>query len=92
MGAQAIATAVAGVFVVLSVWGFYWMNKTIVVNSYAFLSELDLTSLSGAAIAASCAALFVYILYMINYPEGQLARDAASAFRPPQASAKQKSS
>ena len=86
------ATAVAGVFVVLSVWGFVWMNKTIVENSYAFLRELDLTSLSGAGIAASCAALFVYVMYMINYPEGQLARDAASSFKTPQGSAKQKNS
>ena len=70
-----------GVFVVLSIWGFFWMNKVIVMNSGSYLSELSpFGSAMDAGIAAVCASLFVYIMYMINYPEGQLAKDAAASF------------
>lgn len=84
-----IVVAITGIFVLLSIYGFYWMNKQMVTNSYQFLADLDYSTLSGKAIAASCAALFMYFLYMINYPEGQLARDAASAFRNPDGSKKE---
>ena len=75
------ATVVAGIFVLLALWGFGWMNYTIVASSAAFFKELDTTSTSGAAIAVGSAALMAYVLYMINYPEGQLARDAAADFK-----------
>ena len=69
------------IFVLLSIAGFLWMNKLIAVNSFEFFSQLDYGSASGVATACACALLFVYLLYMINYPEGELAKDAASSFK-----------
>ena len=72
---------VTGVFVVLSICGFFWMNKVIVMNSVSYLSELNpFGSTMDAGTTAVCAGLFFYILYIINYPEGQLAKDAAASF------------
>lgn len=73
-----IATAI---FVFLSVWGFLWANKLIAVNIFSFLSDLDYTTVSGVATAAGCASLFAGFMYMINFPEGELARDASSSFK-----------
>ena len=70
-----------GIFVLLSVVGFFWANKLIAQNSVAFLAALDYSSIWGFATASGCVALFAYFLYMINYPEGELARDAAASFK-----------
>ena len=70
-----------GIFVVLSIAGFCWMNKLIAVNSFEFLTALDYSDYTQVAIAGGCAALFAGFIYMINFPEGELARDAAASFK-----------
>ena len=75
-----ILVVIVGVFVVVSIIGFIWMNKLIVKNSFSFLSGLDLATVSGGATAAGFAAFVLIALYYINYPEGQLARDASAGF------------
>jgi hypothetical protein len=70
-----------GIFVLLSVIGFFWMNKLIAQNSYSYLASLDYSNMWNIATASGCVALFAYIVYMINYPEGELARDAAATFK-----------
>ena len=70
-----------GIFVLLSVIGFFWMNKLIAQNSYSYLASLDYSNTWNIATASGCVALFAYIVYMINYPEGELARDAAATFK-----------
>ena len=75
--------ALTGFLVVLSVVGFAWMNKIIAQNSVNYFSQLDLSSMTGAATAAGAATLVAVVLYYINYPEGQLARDASAGFAPP---------
>ena len=75
MGIIVVAT---GIFVLLSVVGFIWANKLILENSFVYLSQLDVSSMSGAVTAAVSAAVVLTLLYFINYPEGQLARDVAA--------------
>jgi|EP00900_Chrysochromulina_parva_P024174 hypothetical protein len=70
-----------GIFVLLSVIGFFWMNKLIAQNSYSYLASLDYSNMWNIATASGCVALFAYIVYMINFPEGELARDAAATFK-----------
>jgi len=70
-----------GIFVLLSVIGFFWMNKLIAQNSYSYLASLDYSNMWNIATASGCVALFAYIVYMINFPEGELARDAAATSR-----------
>ena len=76
-----IFMSVVGIFTMVSVVAFFWMNSVIVRNSYEYLAHLDYSNTSGKATLGACAALFVYAMYMINYPEGQLASEAASKFK-----------
>jgi len=71
-----VATTFLGVFMLLSVIGFLWMLKLMGVHSFEYLTDLDYSNSTNVAIGGGCAALFMYFLYMINFPEGQLARDA----------------
>ena len=73
-----ILVAVAGIFVLLSIYGFFWMNWKMVTHSYEYFTELDVNSVSGAGIALGSILLALFMLYYVFYPEGQLARDAVS--------------
>lgn len=65
-----------GVFVVLSVIGFVWANKLMAASSWEYLSSLDLKTIEGGATLGGCVVLAAIALYYINYPEGQLAKEA----------------
>ena len=73
-----IVVAIIGIFVVLSIYGFFWALWNMGYSSYEFFSELDVTSPSGAVIALLSAFLVVATLYYVLFPEGQLARDAVA--------------
>ena len=65
--------AVGGFFVVMSIWGFFWMCWKLAKHNYEFFTALDISSPSGAAVACGSALSALAALYYIFYPEGQLA-------------------
>ena len=67
-----------GIFVLLSIYGFFWMCWKMGLHSYEFFSELDVRSPYGAATTAGGALFFTVALYFCFYPEGQLASDAVA--------------
>ena len=73
-----ILVVAIGIFVLLSVYGFFWMLWKWSLHSYEFFAELDVASPVGAAIALASAAFVALTLYYMFYPEGQLARDAVA--------------
>ena len=73
-----IVVVLIGIFVLVSVYGFFWTLWKMSLHSYEFFAELDVASPVGAATALASAAFLALALYFIFYPEGQLARDAAA--------------
>lgn len=67
-----------GIFILLSVYGFFWSLWKMGFHSYEFFTELDVRSPTGMAWVISTAVFVGYFYYYCFFPEGQLARDAVA--------------
>ena len=70
----ALLVAVA-LIVFFGCWGFYFMVKTLALDSVSFMLGIDLSTNTGIGVAAACAVFFCGMLYYLFYPEGTYARN-----------------
>ena len=76
VGKKSIALLIAtAIIVFMGCWGFYFMVKTLALDSASFLLSLDLSTNTGLGVAAVCGVLFCGLLYFIFFPEGTYARN-----------------
>ena len=73
-----VLVAFVGIFVLMSIYGFFWMCWTMAMRSYEFYAEIDVRTPSGAVTTVGSALFGAVVLYYVFYPEGQLAKDAVA--------------